>query len=147
MRKIVVISSLLIIFMFLVACAPKVSDEQLQKDLSKLSPEEWSALRKEVQNNNAAGNAVATRYSASDRTQLVRVLNNMRAAQATKPKPTLNLTNPKPSNITNVSIPKMGENATENVSVTKVNMTNSSMPTYTNSTNTSVSNMSSNKTY
>ena len=68
--------------MFLVSCAPKMSDEQLEKDLSKLSPEEQSALLKQAQSGNAvAGNAIASRYATSDRTQLVRILSEMRAKQ------------------------------------------------------------------
>ncbi|MDP3699179.1 MAG: CARDB domain-containing protein [Nanoarchaeota archaeon] len=76
------------VLLLIVACAPKVSDDQLEKDLSTLSPEEQSALLKQSQSDNAAaGNAIASRYGASDRTQLVRVLSKMRA-RATQPKPT-----------------------------------------------------------
>ena len=68
--------------MFLVSCAPKVSDEQLEKDLSKLSPEEQSALLKQAQSGNAvAGNAIASKYGASDKKQLVRILSEIRAKQ------------------------------------------------------------------
>jgi len=81
------LSSLMVVLLLMVACAPKVSDDQLEKDLSKLSPEEQSALLKQAQDSPSfAGNAVATRYGASDRTQLVRVLTKMKDAQSRNPK-------------------------------------------------------------
>ena len=73
-NKMLLFLSIVVVLLFIVACAPKVSDEQLENDLSKLSPEEQDALLKQAESSNAAaGNAVATRYSAS-KPQLVRVL-------------------------------------------------------------------------
>src|SRR3989344_932663 len=68
MRKILVISSLLVMFMFLVSCAPQqpLTDEELQAELAKLTPEERAELLKDLESKEdgaLAGQAVAKKYS------------------------------------------------------------------------------------
>ena len=66
MRKILIVSLLLVIFMFLIACAPKpFTDEELKAELSKLTPEERAQLLKDLDNEEGgafAGQAIRTRY-------------------------------------------------------------------------------------
>ncbi len=69
MKKIIVIS-LLVIFMFLVSCAPQITDEELEAELAKLTPEEREQLLKDLESKSAfAGQAVkqkaATKYGLS----------------------------------------------------------------------------------
>ena len=65
MKKILVIGSLLVVILFLVSCAPQMTDEELEAELAKLTPEEREALIKDLETQEKgafAGQAVA-KYS------------------------------------------------------------------------------------
>src|SRR3989344_234574 len=72
MRKILVISSVLVIFVFLVSCVPQqpLTDEELQAELTKLTPEERAELLKDLEGKEdgaLAGQAVAGKYGLSSK--------------------------------------------------------------------------------
>jgi hypothetical protein len=60
MKKILVVSSFLVMLMFLVACTPKVSDQAVQRGLQNLSDEELDAVIEESgkEDGSLAGQAV-----------------------------------------------------------------------------------------
>ncbi|MEK6905313.1 MAG: hypothetical protein AABX24_02830 [Nanoarchaeota archaeon] len=67
MKKIIVIS-LLVIFMFLVSCVPQMTDEELEAELAKLTPEQREELLADLEskgNSAFAGQAVAKKYGSS----------------------------------------------------------------------------------
>ncbi len=70
MRKIFVVSSLFVIFMFLVACVPQepLTDEELEAELAKLTPEEREALLTDLEAKEKgalAGQAISSKYAVS----------------------------------------------------------------------------------
>lgn len=61
MKKIIVISSLLVMFMFLVSCAPQITNEELEAELAKLTPEQREELLADLESKGGsafAGQAV-----------------------------------------------------------------------------------------
>src|SRR3989344_1507619 len=72
MRKILVISSVVVMFMFLVSCAPQqqLTDEELEAELAKLTPEERAELLKDLESKDdgaLAGQAGAGKYKVSSK--------------------------------------------------------------------------------
>ena len=75
--KISLFISLLLILIIVVSCAPRMTDEELEAKLAKLTPKEREALIEYAQGRSApAGMAIASKYPVS-KAQLKRVLNKM----------------------------------------------------------------------
>ncbi|MEK6939394.1 MAG: hypothetical protein AABX31_01580 [Nanoarchaeota archaeon] len=147
MRKIFVISSLLVMFLFLVACVPQkpLTDEELKAELSKLTPEEREALLKDLESKEGgafAGQAIRSRYSKispkaagrfaiTPKTQVRSVIENLRRVEKQGKltqvlnQTAVNKTIPLPVNQTNSSMAKP-MNITNTTSY--VNVTNNSVP-------------------
>ena len=67
-NKILWLVSVLVILLFLVSCVPQqVSDEELEAELAKLTPEQKEALVNDLENENGAlaGQAIAAKYGAT----------------------------------------------------------------------------------
>jgi|SRR3989344_1829674 len=92
MRKIFVAISLLIIFIFLVSCAPPLTDEELQAELAKLTPEEREQLLADLESKEGgalAGQALKAKYVGKVSPRILRNSNSRINAVAILLKPDL----------------------------------------------------------
>lgn len=95
MKKLLIFISMLALFLLVVSCAPKMSEEELQAELAKLTPEEREELLADLEAKESgalAGQAVKAKYVGKVSAKLLTVKPALvRQAITTLPTPTANV--------------------------------------------------------